>query len=89
MIVATACPCSRRRLFLKSVTSLVVTRPTRNGSALAWANQRCKFSQILNDGPAGVGREILVAEVSLDQGSLARPNRDGAKNIITQILPAY
>ena len=47
----------------------------------------CKFSQILNDGPATVGRKVLAVEVCPDQGGFPRPDRDGAKNIITPILP--
>ncbi len=45
-----------------------------------------ELPQVLHDRAPGVGGEVVVAEVSRDQGGLPRPDRNGAENIITPIL---
>ena len=69
LMVATACPCSRRRPVLE-----VGHVPGRHPADAEWlgiglGEPRGKLPQVLSDGPAGVGREVLVAKVA------ARPGR--------------
>ena len=78
-MVATAWPCCATKAILE-----IGHVPGRHPADAEWfgiggREPTGELSQILDDGPAGVGGEVLVAQVSLDQGSLPRPDRDGAE----------
>ena len=89
LMVATACPCCRRRPSLKSVMSLVVTRLTQNGSALAWENQAANFRKSWTTARRVLAAKSWSPRYPSTRAASPGPTEMGPKTLSPEFFTAY